>query len=1062
MPFVFEEPSSRYIFENQPRFIIEDKPVLPKSRYVLEEPSRPTQEEYPWIAEAMPFGETKPTEEPAEIRAILPTIKELITTQIPGAKYLTEEGREEFKKKPLLPPKWGESKPIGEWLNPPTSKVAEISKEVTGAAEWGLFPSFMKGVGAIAKEVLPSKLVGVMTKERVLPWTKPKVGLMEEKPPVLPLAEKEVSKEAMPVSEKGVKELQPEAKIEGVKPEIKAESRYTNEITQLRELVKEGEPGKRFPTEIGEWTGFGSSYPNFMKNKGWTKDEVLKTIDKGIAGEKLGIRQQEIWDSVKTEAKDIYQEGIKSLQAERIKDIPTAELNIGDRIKVRGEVLNVTEKTPEKIIIEDGQKFELDPYFDVIKGKKIGLFPPKAEIPKPTEIKPEIPPVKKPLMEPTIRFDPHKEMAEAGTEAMVAKGIKRDPTKLMTEQLVEEWLTNPAKYEEIASKYGVSSKEFANMMREQASSWGRKLGELGLEAQRLGKEIPEIGEALAELEKIGRTPGAMDWLQSGWKKFSNVWRGTLVTQLSTAMRNAEVQAGRVGLNVFEEGLNAGLQKALGKPQTIHPLDGVDQLFRLFQRNKPLTERILKEFPKEYNRLFATYMSDVESAGKLGGTISKGVDILNTANRFQEYTIRRAVFMGKLDQGLKSQGMDLVKIIENNEIGKIPLDTIKSSINSALEFTFAEQPKWGTIGRKFTDFVTSMPGATFIMPFPRFLLNSLKFQFEYSPLGILKLLSPAERAAFSAGNMEVMSRAILGSAMFGAAYQIRNSEYAGEKWYELNVGGKTIDMRPYNPFVSYLFAADLVKKSREGTLYKLTSKDIAMGVFSSNLRAGTGLYALDKILDGITQTGDPDKTVNMIKQFGGEVASGFLTPLNQFKEFGSGLDDYVVREKRSEPFMGPIKEKIPIVEKGLPPLYSPTHEGPVTRELPAVRQATGLMMKEKNQFEKELDRLGFDYREILPSTGNPEADNLLARYMGIASQRVALPLMKTKSYMDLDDKVKGLFLKELVGEIRTSAREVAEEENPKLFAIIELEKTPRREKILIKEPLQKTIEILKRK
>ncbi len=703
-------------------------------------------------------------------------------------------------------------------------------------------------------------------------------------------------------------------------------------------------------------------------------------------------------------------------------------------------------------------------------AKPVGLgIKTGVEVAKPVEIKPEAKVegvnLTEPLMEPTVRFDPHKEMAEAGTESMIAKGIKRDPNKLMTEQLVEEWLADPKKYEEIASKYGVSSKEFAGMMREQASSWGRKLGELGLEAQRLGKEIPEIGEALSELEKIGRTPGAMDMLQGWWKKFSNVWRGSLVTQFSTAMRNAEVQAGRVGLNVFEEGLNAGLQKALGKPQTVHPLDGVDQLFRLFQRNKPLTEKILKEFPKQYDRLFATYMSDIEASGvggKIYKGISEGVNILNAANRFQEYTIRRAVFMGKLDQGLKAQGMDLIKIIEGNEIGKIPLDTIKSSVNSALEFTFAETPKWGTLGRKFTDFVTSMPGATFVMPFPRFLLNSLKFQFEYSPLGMLKLLSPAERAAFSAGNMEVMSRAILGSTMFGAAWQIRRSEFAGEKPWELEIGGKTIDMRPYNPFVAYLCAADWAQKYKDGTLYKITSKDVAMGIFSTNLRAGTGLYALDKILDGFSSTGDSEKTANIIKQFGGEVASGFLTPLNQFKEFGAGLDDYVVREKRSEPFMGPVKEKIPGLEKTLPPLYTPTREGPATRELPAIRQATGLMMKEKNEFEKELDRLGFDYREILPSTGNPEADNLIAKNMGIASQRVALPILQTEVYKNLDDKIKGLFLKELLGEIRGSAREMAEEENPKLFAIIQLDKTPKREKLLIKEPLEKTIGILKRK
>lgn len=665
----------------------------------------------------------------------------------------------------------------------------------------------------------------------------------------------------------------------------------------------------------------------------------------------------------------------------------------------------------------------------------------------PSEIKP-ISKIVEP-MEPTVKLEPEKEMGGKATEEMITKGIKREPDKLMVEQMVEEWLAAPEKYTDIASKYGKSVEELAFIIRGEASQWGRKLGYLGTQARRLNVNIPEIAEAAEELSKLARQPGPADWLQHAWRRIDNVRRGLLVTQLSTAMRNFEVQAGRVGLDIFEQGMNAGLQKLLGKPQTVGAFDGLEQLFRITQKNKAPVESILKEFPKDYDRLLGTYFSDIQ-VGKVGQGVSRAVDILNTANRFQEFTIRRAVFMGKLDQSLRARGLDLAEIIRDNKVGLITKEDIQPAVKKALEFTFAERPEWGTLGQKFVTFINSMPGATFAIPFPRFLVNSLKFNFEYSPMGILKLLSPAQRQAFANGDMQVISKAILGSGMLGVAWQLRNSEYAGEKWYQATVGEKTIDLRPFNPFAAYLFVADLIKRQRDGTLNQLTAKDISMGIFSTNMRAGTGLYTLDAIINGLGGTGDPQKAVNYIKEFGGEVAGGFLTPLNQFKELLSGLDDYTVREKRSEPFIGPIKEKIPGIEKKLPPLYSATREGPVVRELPAIRQVTGLSFITQNEFEKELNRLGFTPQEILPSTGNPEANNLIRKYMGILSEAYMIPRVSSKGYKKLDDGLKAYYISSELVKVRESARKYAQKENPELFARIKLEKIPRRERGVLSE------------
>lgn len=658
-------------------------------------------------------------------------------------------------------------------------------------------------------------------------------------------------------------------------------------------------------------------------------------------------------------------------------------------------------------------------------------------------------------LEGTLKYGPEKEMAQAGTESMIEKGIERDPKKLMSEQLAEEFLADPTKYKDIANKYGMTVEEFAKTLKEQASTWGRKLGELGLEAQKLGRENPEIAELIGKMARLNKGITAWDIIRSKWKMLDQIRRGLLVTQLSTSVRNFETQMQRVSLDVFEKGLDAGLQKIMGKEITTSPMDGVEQLVDVLRRDesKELTKTVLEHFPKEYDRLYGSYMADLET-GKVGNAVARGVDILNTVNRFQEFLVRNGVFRATLEQGLERKGMNLTEIIDKNQIGAIPEKFIADSVQNALEKTFAAAPKKGGVGDVLVKFVNNFPGASFIMPFPRFFVNSTKFVFEYNPTGFLKLLSKPEREAIANGDMHVLSRATLGTIMLGMAYLFRDSEYAGEKWYEIQVGDKVIDTRPFNPFASYLFMADVTRKLLRGEEGKLTSKDIMLGIFSSNMRAGMGLYAMDQVINGVygwlSRTGEAAKWTDLIKSSFGEVAGGLLTPFNQVKEFLGGFSDYIVREKRTDPFWGPIKEKLPWLESTLPELYTPTKEGPVIRELPIVRQLTGLATRTKTVFEKELDRLGFEYAEIFHSTGNPEADNLIKKYMGQFSTAVMEPFVSSKEFKELGDGQKGYIISEMLGALRQAGKGAAEAENPNLFIKLFFEHVPKREKAMMQE------------
>ena len=687
-----------------------------------------------------------------------------------------------------------------------------------------------------------------------------------------------------------------------------------------------------------------------------------------------------------------------------------------------------------------------------------------------------------PLVDPILSMPAHKQIVAAAEDLFTTAGIKRDPGRLISDQIMDllgEGRLRLPDLDATLREHGVSWVDMANgLFRPGVRDAARRLGYLGNLQKRIGALLAE-GGAVAKAEAgqlldfastIDETAKAQSW----WRRADNIRRGLLVTQLSTAVRNFETQVGRVGLDVLQQGLDAGLQRLFTPSNaTVHPADGFATLLNIFRRGtKATTNQILSAFPREYDRMFSTYASDIANKAKQSGVVLRGADaafsnveqavgVLNTANKFQEWIVRRAVFQSKLDQALRAKGQDLTQLIAENKIGAIDPAAIKAAVDSALEMTFAKSPQYGSLGQKFISFVNAMPGATLALPFPRFFVNSLKFFGDFSPFGFLKLLSPAERAAIAKGNMQTISRATLGSAMLGAAYQFRTSDYAGERWYEAKLpDGRTIDLRPFNPFAAYLFVADVAKRYNEGKLEHLTGGDIASGVLSANVRAGTGLFIIDKLLAGFTRTGNAEQALRGLKELAGETVGGLLVPLQQITDVLSEFDRSLrlLRDKRAEPFMGPIKEKIPGLAQTLPEREVPTRAATPEKRAPVLKQLTGVLMKEpKNALEAELDRLGFTPQEILPSTGDRELNRLVAQRMGPVAERFLVPLVTGPKYQALDDDVRGVVLKKVLGRISTAARQRVLAERPDFAVRERLRHMPARERALIQSRIPDLIQ-----
>jgi hypothetical protein len=81
-------------------------------------------------------------------------------------------------------------------------------------------------------------------------------------------------------------------------------------LEDLKGLVEFGQEGIRAEVE-GEWYGIPSTYPQFMRDMGWTQKEVLSALDHAIKGEQVTEKQKEIIISALSQAQDMFLNDIR-------------------------------------------------------------------------------------------------------------------------------------------------------------------------------------------------------------------------------------------------------------------------------------------------------------------------------------------------------------------------------------------------------------------------------------------------------------------------------------------------------------------------------------------------------------------------------------------------------------------------------------------------------------------------------------------------------------------------------------------------------------------------------
>jgi hypothetical protein len=618
----------------------------------------------------------------------------------------------------------------------------------------------------------------------------------------------------------------------------------------------------------------------------------------------------------------------------------------------------------------------------------------------------------------------------------------------------------------LVTKYDLKDEDLFELItgtRQGVGDAARVLQRFSIASRYVPKEAADIAKlGLQEADDLGF-----------WKRLPNAYRGALVSSVATTMRNVISSVGRVPIdaatNLMDSAVNAAANPFRQEKVGVNPMDAAAVLMDRFApgRNAKFWEQMKNVQPEINKELAATYAADVVRVTKKDAfaKVEKAVDVANLFNRVTETATRKALFPVMLRREATRLNLDFDELVDTGGIARLPEEAWAKALDDTLGFTYSAKSE---VADKFGEFLDKMGKlgtgirvvGTTVMPFPRFMMNAMKFQFDYSPAGFAKLLTEAERAKFAKGDVSAVSKAIVGSSMLYGAYQFRNSENAGEKWYEGKLeDGRTVDLRPYFPAAPYLLVADLIKRAQDNTLDQaFETKDILQGLSGAQFRAGTGLYVTDQLLKDLSgAAGNLDKAKTIATSWLADVGAGFLQPFSTFKDFYAQYDpeEAVYRDTKDNPLAALVRP-IPGAQQalGVPAAPSATREGPLTTEDPALRQLLGATIRPvKNIVESELDKLGLTPYDVGSKTGEPAIDRLVNRDLGIIAERGIAPLLQSPEYQNLDNVGKSAAIKEIYSKAREAANAKFNAENPELALLKKFKGMKREEKIMLNRQVQ---------
>lgn len=503
------------------------------------------------------------------------------------------------------------------------------------------------------------------------------------------------------------------------------------------------------------------------------------------------------------------------------------------------------------------------------------------------------------------------------------------------------------------------------------------------------------GISRKEAEDIVGNEAMREKFFQGIRDFDKTGVSFMTLQPATTMRNTIGGGFRVGVDAATRTMDNLVQMAIDTntkgyfaPKRSLFDGSFDVAKYMFNPQESRVIRTLFEenMPEEAKRLFrdAADLSAATNTETKLAKLGRKVQVLNTAS---DNVFKQGVLAASLKRRLSDKGINLYDVIKDGSFGDIPEDIYQAAVKDAYEFTYQSNMKgndlFSGLARGFIRANDKYPVLiSSWMPFPRFVANQLKFQYQHMPLiGMLDVVTNPSIAR------ERIPKQLAGAAMLTTAYAWRLKQGDGAEWYEIHKGGdKYVDGRAiYGPMAPFMLVADIIYRAQTDTFSKLPvsvgkyySQALLQATLGSTFRTGMGIAMLDKIFEDGIKAGNTKNLAEGIGNFVGrwtipagvakDVYGQFDPESRNIPTTATGDEnffDYMYNKAtRNLPDFPLSSWSAGMIEKDYDvPAVSPLVSGPLRAINPLEKQLFGATTIRKNKVMQEMSRLGMSYRDM---------------------------------------------------------------------------------------------------
>ena len=559
-------------------------------------------------------------------------------------------------------------------------------------------------------------------------------------------------------------------------------------------------------------------------------------------------------------------------------------------------------------------------------------------------------------------------------------------------------------------------------------------------SKKIGDEAPELTKRNAEADNVNKKHNAT------WQAIKNIdsaRRGLMTVQPATTVRNTANAGLRTFLHAVENIGEGIVQIGTGKfKEGVSNIASPVSLFRYLVGNTE-EARIIQALsaeaaPEQMQSLFRSLAdvslkaSDEELLAQKGftGALIKGTRYANALNTLSDNTFKRAIFTSELAKSVGGY-KNLQKIIADGRFSDISGEAFERATKSALDLTYQKGYDHGTFANGFIK-TFSQPGLSLLIPFPRFIANSMQFAFEHAPIVGMFNVSPVfgktERSI-----QKKIAQQITGVGMLAGAIQLRAAMGDDTKWYELqNSRGELFDAKAlYGPFAPYMVIADAMVRGynravttgeRVGTEDLLDPKvwretfsemqgskvgtELIKASLGTTFKTGVNLSLIDTATREAIETGDVKSVNKLLVDMAANLVNSFTVGAGVAKDvLGTFDEDYLnIPDTQDvnlwERFIKRSLRSIPQAPMEGQRIVSPTRtDDPVRGAIPLLKQVTGLTpVAARNTVERELVKLNIEPYEFFKlKYSDPRLRKAMNEMYGWLSEEVLIPTINSREY-----------------------------------------------------------------